>query len=80
MIAFTLPGEAEDPWRMAAVILNASNETRAVALASWEDEPLPKQWDVVADAQRAGVTALRRIENGHITVGPRSILVLADVR
>ena len=80
MIAFTLPGEAEDPWRMAAVILNASDETRAVALASWEDEPLPKQWDVVADAQHAGVTALRTIENDHITVGSRSILVLADVR
>ena len=46
----------------------------------WQFFDLPKQWDVVADALHAGVTALRTIENDHITVGSRSILVLADVR
>ena len=41
VVAFTLPGIRGDSWRMAAVVLNASDQITSVELSAWEDTPLP---------------------------------------
>lgn len=76
VVAFTLSGEEESQWKMAAVILNASNQTAMAELTSWADQPLPNRWDVKADAQRAGLQTLWQVEGNCIFVQPRSVLVL----
>ncbi len=78
VVAFTLPGIRGDSWRMAAVVLNASDQITSVELSAWEDTPLPSGWSVKADAEKAGTDTLWRVEGNCIFIQPRSALILVD--
>ena len=78
VVAFTLPGERGDSWRMAAVLLNASDQIAQARLSAWEDTPLPSRWCVKADAERAGLETLWTVEGNCIFIQPRSALILVD--
>lgn len=76
VVAFTLSGDGNSRYPMAAVILNASDQTAMAELTSWADQPLPQRWDVKADAQKAGLETLWQVEGSCIFIQPRSVLVL----
>lgn len=78
VVALTLPGRRKDPWRLMGMIFNASAETKKVKLLSWEDNPLPKEWLVLANESKAGVIPLGTVSGDTIEVKPHSVLVLVN--
>ncbi|MGL5647586.1 MAG: type I pullulanase [Clostridium sp.] len=72
VVAYTLNGEkVNDKWKDIAVVMNANKEEVEITLPS-------KEWEVVVDGDKAGVTSLKTIKEDKVKVPGQSSYVLVQ--
>lgn len=77
VIAYTLPGNEEDDWKMAAVIVNASKKPFEVELETWSYLDMPESWLLMANEESAGLTPLKELKGNRIEVPAKTVYILA---
>ena len=80
VIAYTLPGNEQDAWKMVAVIANATKKPFEVELETWSYLELPETWYVMANEKQAGLIPLKQIHGNRIEVPAKSVYVLAALK